>query len=383
MNIRETTIPVLAPKGDDLDVQFVSDVIKSNWWINGPKVKEFEEKFAQMVGSKYAIAVTSNTHGLDLILKAYDISNCEVISPTMSFATTAAVPLWNHCTNILADIDPVTMNICPKDVHKKITPNTKAIICVNLAGILADIDEIRKKFTGLIIEDCAHACYTPGAGSKGDIAVWSFQAVKSMPTGDGGMITTNDEEIMRKIKKLYWFGIESTYDRVTKQKDCPGSNSVYKWQYDIDILGYKYYMIDLTAAIGLSQMSKLEDNLKRRQHIQTKYNQAFSSISQITIPPFSYTVQHYVIKVDPSLRDKLIDYLKDKNIHTSVHYRPLHLFTQFKDNSEFPVADVEWRKMITLPVHLNITDEDIEYIIFWVNQFFTSIINRKIITMFT
>jgi perosamine synthetase len=370
MDIRNSTIPVLAPKGDDLDVQFVSDVIKSNWWINGPKVNEFEEKFAKMVGSKYAIGVTSNTHGLDLILKAYDISNCEIISPTMSFATTAAVPLWNDCKNVLADIDPITMNICPKDITKKITSRTKAIICVNLAGILADIDEIRKNFSGLIIEDCAHACYTPGAGSRGDIAVWSFQAVKSMPTGDGGMITTNDEEIMKKIKKLYWFGIESTYNRVTKNKDSTGSNSIYKWQYDIDILGYKYYMIDLTAALGLSQMIKLEDNLRRRQHIQAKYNEAFSSLLDIQIPPFSYTVQHYVIKVDPCLRDKLIDFLKEKNIHTSVHYRPLHLLTQFKDTSEFPVADIEWKKIITLPVHLNITDEDIEYIIYWVKQFF-------------
>jgi perosamine synthetase len=132
-------------------------------------------------------------------------------------------------------------------------------------------------------------------------------------------------------------------------------------------------MIDLTAALGLSQMIKLEDNLKRRQYIQTKYNEAFSSISQITIPPFSYTVQHYVIKVESYLRDRLIDFLKEKNIHTSVHYRPLHLFTQFKDNSEFPVADAEWKKMITLPVHLNINDEDIEYIIYWVKQFFTSL----------
>ena len=370
MDIRSTTIPVLAPKGDDLDIKYVSEVIKSNWWINGPKVKEFEERFAKMVGSKYAIAVTSNTHGLDLILKAHDISNCEVISPTMSFATTTAVPLWNNCKNVLADVDPITMNICPKDVCKKITPNTKAIICVNLAGILSDVDEIRKSFTGLIVEDCAHACYTPGAGSRGDIAVWSFQAVKSMPTGDGGMITTNDEEIMKKIRKLYWFGIESTYDRVTNKKDSPGSNSVYKWQYDIDILGYKYYMIDLTAAIGLSQMDKLEENLKRRQHIQTRYNEEFSNINQIQLPPFSYTVQHYVIKVDPLLRDKLIDYLKDKNIHTSVHYRPLHLFTQFRDESEFPNADTEWKKIITLPVHLNITDDDIKYIIYWVKEFF-------------
>jgi perosamine synthetase len=367
MKIRKNTIPVLCPKGDDIDCSYVNEVIKSGWWINGPKVKEFEEKFAKMVGTNYAIAVTSNTHGLDLILKAYNINNCDIISPTMSFATTVAVPLWNNCSNILADVDPLNMNICPKDVKKKLTNNTKAIICVNLAGILSPIDEIRKIYNGLIIEDCAHACYTPGAGSKSDIAVWSFQAVKTMPTGDGGMITTNNKSIMEKIRKLSWFGIESTYDRVQKQSD---EKSVYKWQYDIDILGYKYYMIDLTASLGLSQLKKLPENLKRRQFIQSKYNKELSSIEKIQLPPFSYTVQHYVIKVPPDLRNKLIDYLKEKNIHTSVHYRPLHLFSQFKDNSDFPISNNEWLKIITLPVHLNMTNEDIDYVIYWIKQFF-------------
>lgn len=370
MNIREKTIPVLCPTGDDEDARMVGEVIKSGWWINGPKVKEFEEKFAEMVGTKYAIAVTSNTHALDLVLKAHDISSGEIISPTISFATTCAVPLWNNCKNVLADVDPINMNICPSDVKKKINKNTKAIIAVHLAGVLAPIEELKKSYDGLIIEDCAHACFTPGAGSKGDVAVWSFQAVKTMPTGDGGMITTNSKELMEKIKKLYWFGIESTFDRVTKQKDNPGSNSVYKWQYDIDILGYKYYMIDLTAALGLSQMKKLDKHLQRRQYIQEKYNEAFSEMSEIQVPPFSYTVQHYVIKVDSDKRDKLIDYLKNKNIHTSVHYRPLHLFTQFKDESEFPVANAEWIRMITLPCQLIMTDEDIDYIIYWVKEFF-------------
>ena len=368
MNIRKEPLPVLCPKGDDMDCKHVNEVIKSGWWINGPKVKEFEDKFAKMVGKKYAIAVTSNTHGLDLIFKAYNLKDCDIISPTISFATTCAVPQWNECNNILVDVDPINMNICPNDVKKKLTDNTKAIICVNLAGILSPIEEIRKIYDGIIIEDCAHACYSPGAGSKGDVAVWSFQAVKTMPTGDGGMITTDDEEIMKKIKKLSWFGIESTYDRINK--DNLGSTSVYKWQYDIDILGYKYYMIDLTAALGLSQMGKLDKNLERRRYIQDKYNQAFQNMKEIKIPPFSYTVQHYVIKVSPDIRNNLIDYLKEKNIHTSVHYRPLHLLTQFRDESDFPVADEEWLKLISLPVHLNMTDDDIEYVIYWVNDFF-------------
>ena len=114
MEIRKTALPVLCPKGDEEDVKAIGDVVKSGWWINGPKVKEFEEKFAKMVGKKYAIAVTSNTHGLDLILKAYDIYNCDVLSPTMSFATTTAVPQWNNCNNILCDVDKTNMNICCK-----------------------------------------------------------------------------------------------------------------------------------------------------------------------------------------------------------------------------------------------------------------------------
>jgi perosamine synthetase len=120
-------------------------------------------------------------------------------------------------------------------------------------------------------------------------------------------------------------------------------------------------------------MAKLDENLKRRQYIQEKYNTAFKDIEHIVLPPFSYTVQHYVIKVEPEKRNKLIDYLKEKNIHTSVHYRPLHLFTYYKSTSNFPVADKEWVKMITLPVHLNMSDHDIDYIIYWVKQFFNSV----------
>jgi len=334
MDIRKETLPVLAPKATEDDIKAVTDTLRSGWWINGPKVKDFESKFAKMVGKKHAIAVTSNTHGLDLVLKAYEINGkeSEIMSPTMSFATTVAVPMWNDCTNVLCDVDPVNMNISVEDVKKKLTNKTKAIICVNLAGILAPIEEIRKIYSGLIIEDCAHACYTPGAGANGDVAVWSFQAVKTMPTGDGGMITTDDDKIAEKIRKLTWFGIQSTYDRVKHTETEDEHKTIYKWQYDIDILGYKYYMIDLTAALGLSQLSRLNETMHRRQYIQQRYNDAFANISkQIQTPPFSYSVQHYVIKVDPEKRNKLIDFLKEKNIHTSVHYRPLHLFTQFRD----------------------------------------------------
>jgi perosamine synthetase len=375
MKIRDDVIAVLGPKGDDDDIQAITETINSGWWVNGPKVEEFENKFKEMVGSKYAIGVTSNTSGLDMIFKAYDINDGDdVISPTNSFATTYAVPLWNKCSSRLADIDPINLNICPSDVKNMIKPNTKAIIVVNHAGVSAknSILEIRKFFKGLIIEDCAHSCYVPGAGSFGDIAVWSFQGVKTMPTGDGGMITLNDENIYKKIKKLIWFGIESTYSR-DKNSGRFGENknkAGYRWQYDIDILGYKCYMIDLTASLGLSQLNKLNKNLERRRFIQQKYNEAFENITDFQIPPWSETCQYYCARVNVDKRDNMIDYLSDKKIHTSVHFRPLHLFTYYKQDRSFPVADIEWLKLISLPVHLNMTDDDIEYVIYWVNEFF-------------
>ena len=183
--------------------------------------------------------------------------------------TTAAVPLWNNCTSNIVDVLDDTLCIDPEDVRRNLKPNTKAVIAVNMAGVPAPIDEIREFYDGFILEDCAHSCYTPGAGSKGDAAVWSFQAVKTMPCGDGGMITTNDKELYEKLVPLTWLGITSTFSRTNKLGDKPG----YSWDYDIDVLGYKCYMIDLQAAIALEQMKKLPKHLEWRRHIQECYNQ--------------------------------------------------------------------------------------------------------------
>ena len=246
-------LPVLKPKGDEHDIHEIAKVIESGWWGKGPKVAEFEEKFAKMVGHKYAVAVTSNSHALDLVLKVMGFGEgVDIINPAISFVTTAAVPLWNNCTSNIVDVKPDTMCIDPQDVEKYKKPNSEALIAVNQAGIPCDYEELRKVFGGFIIEDCAHSCYVPGAGQGGDVALWSFQAVKTMPTGDGGMITTNDKELAEKCRELTWFGVSSTWSRASGAK--PG----YAWDYEIDQLGWKYYMIDLIAALGLSQMTKIE-----------------------------------------------------------------------------------------------------------------------------
>lgn len=374
MKIRDTMLPVLRPVGGEEELNAIRESIESGWWGKGPKVAEFEKKFAEMVGAKYAVAVNSATSGQDLVLKALGIKNCDVINPTISFMTTAVVPLWNDCTSNIVDVRESDLNICPEDVRKNLKSNTKAIIAVNHAGVPAPIDEIREFYDGFILEDCAHSCYSTGAGMKGDAAVWSFQAVKTMPCGDGGMITTNDKELYEKLVPMTWLGITSTYSRVRKDDGLTGKPG-YSWDYEVDMLGYKCYMIDLQAAICLEQMKKLEKHLEWRRHIQSCYNNELHGL--IKCPPWSETVQYYCARVPSQERDTMIDYLSDKKIHTSVHFKPLHKYNVVKQNRNYPVADREWKKLISLPCHPGMSQEDIDYVIYWVKKYYEE---RGIIT---
>ena len=380
MEIREKPLKVLGPFGDQSDIDSIGEVIESGWWGKGPKVQEFEEKFAELVGAKHAIAVTSNSHGQDLVMKAMGFKGIDVINPTISFVATAQIPLWNDCTSNIVDVDSVNLNITAEEVEKWKKPNSEVCIAVNMAGIPAPIDEIRKVFGGYIIEDCAHSCYTEGAGTKGDVAVWSFQAVKTMPIGDGGMITLDDDDLANRIREMLWFGVTSTWSRAA---DSSGTRPGYAWDYQVDKLGYKYYMIDIIAALGLSQMKKLPQFLDTRRHIQKRYNDELHPI--IERPAYSDTVQYYCARLPMKFenmapdgsgysrkvcRDDLINYLADKKIHTSVHFKPLHLYDLLKDDTKrLRVAEQEWVKLISLPCHNGMTDEDIDYVVYWVNKF--------------
>jgi dTDP-4-amino-4,6-dideoxygalactose transaminase len=367
LEIRREVLAVQKPLGGIEEVNALQEVIESGWWGKGPKVAEFEKKFAEMVGAKYAVAVTSATAGQDLVIKALGLNGVDIVSPTISFMTTAAVPLWNNCSTNIVDVDPINLNIDPLDVKKSLRGNTKVLIAVNLAGVPAPIRELREVFDGFILEDCAHSCYTPGAGTLSDAAVWSFQAVKTMPTGDGGMITTNNKDLYEKLIPLTWLGISSTFSRTSSDSAINGRPG-YSWDYQIEVLGYKCYMIDLTAAIGLVQMKKLESNLEIRRHIQTRYNAELSP--HVERPPWSETVQYYSARVDSNLRNELIKFLSEKNIHTSVHYKPLHLYPIVAQNRHYPVADVEWKRLISLPCHPSMNEDDVDYVIHWINSFF-------------
>lgn len=363
-------IPVLRPTFDEQTLQELLEVMRSGWVGQGPKTFEFEEKFAEYVGAKYCIMTNSGTSALDLCLKVYNIKGGELITTPMTFVSDAIVGEWNGMDVTFADIKEDDLCINPDVI--KLTNKTKAIIAVDSHGRLADIKKIRencvsyyKKDRGLplIIEDAAHACYTSGAGKYADITIWSFQAVKSLPIFDGGAITTNDEAIYKKLRTLTWLGVEkSTWDRVGKK---------YTWDYDItQSQGIKAYMTDVQAVIGLGQLRRLPLTQARRRTIQRRYNEAFKDHSWFKEPMYSDTVQYYTPQFER--RDELSDYLAEKGITTSVHFKPLSEMTYWKKakKNPLPVTDRVWKKLLSLPVHNSLTDLDIQYIINQVLNFY-------------
>jgi perosamine synthetase len=358
-------IPVLRPTIDEQTKKELNEVLDSGWWGQGPKTFEFEKQFAEYVGAKYAIGCNSGTAALDLCLKVYGIKGGELITTPMTFVADAIVGLWNDMDVTFADIDSDSLCLNPKELH--ISDQTKAIITVDSHGRLADIDGIRERFNGLIIEDAAHAMYTPGAGKKADITIWSFQAVKSLPTGDGGMITTNDDKIYEKLRTLTWLGVEkNTFQRATGKR--------YTWDYDItQAYGLKAYMNDLTAVIGIGQLRRLEETNAKRRAIQSAYNEAFKDVKQITTPMYSHTVQYYTMKCER--RDELSDYLADHDIATSVHFKPLNKMSFYKqfEKNELKVSNEVWTKLLSLPVHYALTWSEVEKIIKCVKEFYGKI----------
>lgn len=359
------TINLLQPTYDAQTKQDLLDVLDSGWVQFGPKVKEFETKFAERVGAKYAVATNSATSALDLCIKVYGLKGGELITPAFTFVSDAIIGEWNDMEVTFADIDPYTLCIDPESLH--LSDKTKVIVAVDCHGRLADIAGIRAKceeagIKPLIIEDAAHACHTPGVGA-GDIVVYSFQAVKSMPIFDGGMVTTNDEAIYKKLRALSWLGIEKhTYDRVDGPK--------YTWQYDItNGDGIKAYMTDVQAVLGIGQLRRLDALLAKRQKIQSKYNEAFKDMPWFTEPLFSHTVQYYT----PRFRDRdgLSQFLSENGIHTSVHFLPLSEMTYWKKAIKYTLlGTMVWKKLLSLPVHDALTDEEQDYVVEKVKEYY-------------
>lgn len=354
-------INVLKPDYDEKTLQELVEVMRSGWVGQGPKCFEFEKAFAEYVGAKYCIMTNSGTAALDLALKVYGIKGGELVTTPMTFVSDAIVGEWNEMDVTFADIKEEDLCIDPEAIQG----DPKAIIAVDSHGRLAEIKRIKELFPkALVVEDAAHACFTPGAGKDADITIWSFQAVKTLPIFDGGAITTTDEAIYKRLRTLTWLGVEkSTYERSTDKK--------YSWDYDItQAQGLKAYMTDVQAVIGLGQLRRLPLTQARRRTIQRRYNEAFKGNSWFKEPMYSDTVQYYTPQWER--RDELSDYLAQAGIATSVHFKPLSEMTYWKKavKNPLPVTDRVWKNLLSLPCYNSMTDSDIEYVISQVKAFY-------------
>jgi perosamine synthetase len=362
-------IPLFKPSMDNEEIEAVTSVIKSGWVGLGPKTKEFEEKFAKFIGTKYAVGFNSCTAALHLAIKVLDIKpGSEIITTPMTFISTAFAADYNGIKPVFADIQRDTLNIDPEDIRKKITDKTKAIIAVHFGGHACDMDKIMaiaKEYNLYVIEDAAHAAGSEindkKLGTFGDMSCFSFHAVKNMTIGDGGMLATNNEAYYNRLKKLVWCGIDkSTFARQDKDK--------YSWDYNVEEIGYKFHLNDLLSSIGIVQLKKLEKMNERRRQIKSKYNQAFKSLNFIEVPVdkkgIKSSCHNYVAKITKGDRNELIGYLRKNGITAGVHYKPVYLFPVYSHiKANCPVTDKVWKELITLPVFPDMTDEEIDLVI--------------------
>jgi len=353
------------------DIAEVVDTLKSGWLAKGPKTMEFEKQFAEYVGAKYAVALNSCTAALHLSLVAAGLSEGdEVLTTPMTFAASANVVIHTGAKPVFVDIDPVTMNIDPKKIREKITSRTKAIIPVHVAGHPCEMDEIMaiaREHNLFVLEDAAHAVYTKYKGtligSIGNATAFSFYATKNLVTGEGGMVTTNDEELYNKIRVMSTHGMSrNAWNRYAEA----GS-----WYYEIISPGYKYNMSDIMAGLGVSQLGKLERMQGLRLEIADYYNAEFGKLPELEVPVELEYARHawhlYIIKLNLDKlsidRGKFIEELKEEKIGTSVHFIPLHMHPYYRDTygykpGDFPVAEGVFERIISLPLYPRMSKQD-------------------------
>lgn len=378
--IRKTYLPYGRQWIDDDDIQAVVDVLKSDWITTGAKVGEFEEKFAEYVGAKYAVAVSSGTAALHAAVFAAGIGpGDEVVTTPLSFAATSNCVLYQGGTPVFADIQKDTLNINPKEILKKINNKTKAIIPVDFAGQPCDYDEIlkiAKEHNLIVIEDAAHALGAEYKGRKlgsmADMTIFSFHPVKHITTGEGGMITTNDAKLAERLRRFRNHGFTSE----ARQREDRGS-----WFYEMIDLGYNYRLTDFQCALGISQLKKIEKLISLRQQIANSYNKAFANLPEIRLAKAIENVRHvwhiYVIQLNLEQlhadRPTIFKALRAENIGVNVHYIPIPLHPYYKKRfgnrqEDFPVTASFYDSAITLPLFSKMTQDDISSVIYAVEK---------------
>jgi len=375
---RDTFLPYCLPDITESEIDEVVSTLKSGWLAKGPRTRLFEQKFAEYVGAKHAVGMNSCTAALHIALVAAGIGpGDEVITSPMTFAASANTIIHSGAIPVFVDIDPMTGCIDAAAIEARVTPRTKAIVPIHYSGQACDLDkiyELAEKYGLFVSEDAAHALCTQykgrmiGSRAPGAVS-YSFYATKNLATGEGGMLTTDDDRIADRARVLVSHGMsKSAWNRYAK-----GGT----WRYDIEEFGYKYNMFDIQAALGLKQLERLEEMQQRRAEIANAYNLAFEAMPAIVVPkPSIDTSTHcwhlYVIRLNPAklnlTRDRFIEELSERNIGTSVHFIPVHLMSAYANRygyklGDFPNCEAWFDNVLSLPLYPTLNDDDVQYVI--------------------
>jgi dTDP-4-amino-4,6-dideoxygalactose transaminase len=364
------------PLIEEEEIAEVGRSLRTAWLGTGPKVAEFERRVAAYKGVRHAVAVNSCTAGLHLSCLALGLTvGDEVIVPAMTFCATVNAIIHAGATPVLVDIEPDTLNMDPQEVRRKITPRTRAIVPVHFAGRACNMNELVSlaRDHGLqLIEDCAHAIETEyhghKAGTMGDCGVLSFYSTKNIVTGEGGMVLTNNAALAARIKRLALHGMsQDAWNRF--------SDDGYQ-HYDVVEVGFKYNMMDLQAAIGMHQITRVERYWRRRSEIWQSYNQAFADLAVELPAPLEPRSRHalhlYTILVNqwrsPLTRDAFMLELHRRGIGTGVHYRSIPAHPVYQDRfqwrpEDYPVSYETGQRTVSLPLSAKLTDADVEDVI--------------------
>jgi len=373
----ETKVPFHRAALGEEEAHAVAEVVRSGWLTMGAKTFEFEAQFARYIGCRHAIAVSSCTAALHLSLEAIGLkAGDEVLVPTTTFTATAQAVTYLGGCPVLVDIDPLTLNLDPNDADRKISPRTRAMIPVHFAGQpcdLAELYELASRHQLRVIEDAAHALPSAYRGARvgtlAELTAFSFYATKPLTAGEGGMITTNDDSHAERLRAMRLHGIGQD---AWKRYSGEGS-----WYYEVLEAGYKYNLTDLQAALGVVQLGKCDRLHEARRQIAKRYTHAFEAAPALQVPAVladRQTSWHlYVLRLHLDRltidRNQFLAELAERGVGASVHFIPLHLQPFYQRRfgyqaGDFPRAEGEYRRCLSLPIYPSMSGEEVEQVIF-------------------
>ena len=372
MEIRKDFLPLSRPSIGEGEIEAVVSCLKSGWITTGPLCASFEEKFCKVTGASHALSVSSGTAGMHLLMLALGIQpGDEIITPSMTFASTLNMITLSGAKPVFVDIHYDTLNINPDLIEEKINKNTKGIIPVHFAGASVDMDKIlavAKKYHLFVIEDAAHGLgsYYKGVhvGGWGQVAVFSFHPIKNITTGEGGMITHSDDQLQSRLRLLRFHGIE----RDAWKRYGKGGNP----DYDIKAPGFKYNLTDIQAALGLAQMSRLEELNSRRRKLAHLYGEGLEGLKGLDLPgipayPHIHSWHLFVIKVISMDRGRLMQRLSDYQIGYGIHFPAAHRLGYLREQNKIRQGELKETEranasLLSLPLFPDMKDDDVSYV---------------------